>query len=162
MLQKKLILILMTVFIVILAGCSTKDEANHQHEEAPVGDIREQTNGITEMPQFLSNKPEEMQSLYMAVANHKELVESMPCYCGCGDSVGHNSNYNCFIHENKEDGTVVWDDHGTKCKVCLDTAAFTISEFENGKSPLEIRKAIDEAYGESNQNPTPTPMPETN
>ncbi len=60
-------------------------------------------------------------------------------------------------HENKRDGKVVWDDHGTKCGVCLEIAAQSVSDLESGKSIKQIRQSIDEKYKSGYAKPTPTP-----
>lgn len=87
------------------------------------------------------------------------LLNSMPCYCGCGDSAGHQSNLNCFVAEIEEDGAVVWDDHGTRCGVCLHIAVEASKLKREGMSDIDIRNAIDEKYEEGYAEPTPTPMP---
>ncbi|PTN32162.1 PCYCGC domain-containing protein, partial [Bacillus sp. Rc4] len=102
--------------------------------------------------------PEDMQNLYKAAAMNKELLENIPCYCGCGESVGHKSNYDCFVYKYKKDNSIVWDDHGTNCNVCLEIAAKSISKFKEGKSSNEVRKLIDEEYKEGYAKPTPTPQ----
>jgi hypothetical protein len=139
---------------------SNNNEKGHQHEEhLPNGDIQELTASIDVMPAFLDKQPKEIAAIYAATPKFKELLESMPCYCGCGDSAGHKNNYDCFVADNKEDGKIVWDDHGTKCGVCLEIAAISMSESADGKSDQEIRKMIDEKYNEGYAEPTPTPLP---
>ncbi|HZG72130.1 MAG TPA: PCYCGC motif-containing (lipo)protein [Chondromyces sp.] len=133
---------------------TSEEHSNHEHMSH---DIREETSGADQLPEFLKDKPEDMQIIYAAAAKHQELLENMPCYCGCGESANHKNNYDCFIHENKENGAVVWDDHGTKCGVCLEIAAQSMSEFINGKSINEIRDMIDEQYKDGYAAPTPTP-----
>lgn len=145
--------------LLMLGACSAKEAENparHQEQEHAMGDIREQTAGADLMPNFLKDKPEDMQIIYMAVAKHRDLLEKIPCYCGCGDSVGHKDNYDCFIHDNKEDGQVVWDDHGTKCTVCLEIAAKSIVDYSDGKSVSDIRAEIDKAYEKGYAPPTKT------
>ncbi|MRX70893.1 hypothetical protein GJU40_01760 [Bacillus lacus] len=149
--------------LILSAGCSgnaSGDGEQHQHKPSFVhADIHEETASLGELPSFLQSHPEEVKAVYAAAAQHEELLTHIPCYCGCGDSVGHKHSHHCFIKERKENGAVVWDDHGTKCKVCLDIAAASIIELKNGKTPLEIRKWIDENYQEGYANPTPSPMP---
>lgn len=154
--------------LIVLGACSNntdesnevstplKEEEHSSHTSSKSGDIREETTSVDVLPEFLNDKPEEMQNVYTAVAKNKELLENIPCYCGCGESVGHKNNYDCFIYENKENGKVVWDDHGTKCGVCLEIAAQSIAEYSEGKSVKEIRKTIDEKYKEGYAKPTPT------
>lgn len=150
------------ISLLMLSACNGQDaqKANEQdsgQQEYAQGDIREETQGADKLPDFLKEKPGEMQLIYASAANHKELLEGIPCYCGCADSAGHKDNYDCFVNENKENGAVVWDDHGTKCGVCQDIATQSIQEYENGKDIKEIRSMIDEQYKEGYPEPTPTP-----
>lgn len=66
---------------------------------------------------------------------------------------------NCFVKKINEDGSVVWDDHGTRCGVCLEIAAESMKMKQEGKSIKEIRNYIDEKYKEGYAKPTKTPMP---
>jgi Protein of unknown function with PCYCGC motif len=159
------------VLCLLLATACSKDEpkksnaehSNHKSESSSqksdhgVSDIREETKNMETLPSFLSEKPENMQIIYKAAAMHKELLEKMPCYCGCGEEAGHKNNYDCFINENKSDGSLVWDDHGTKCGVCLEIAAKSVLDYSKGKSIKEIREKIDSTYEKGYAKPTPTP-----
>lgn len=159
--MKKIIISGMLFGMLLLAACSQsgkekpQDDSNKDQQVA-AADIREETSGTTVLPEFLKEKPEDMQTIYKAAALNKDLLEKMPCYCGCGDSVGHKDNYDCFVHENKENGAVVWDDHGTKCIVCLEIAAKAVMDFQEGKPIKEIRSEIDQKYKEGYAEPTPT------
>jgi hypothetical protein len=42
-----------------------------------------------------------------AVAN-QDLLQWMPCFCGCGEW-GHKSNANCYVQEVRKDGSVLHD-----------------------------------------------------
>ncbi|QHT45251.1 hypothetical protein M662_01425 [Bacillus sp. SB49] len=147
-----------------LSGCSTLEEESeteqHTHEEKAMhvnGDIRETTSSASKLPNFLTEQPDNIQTIYAAVPAYRGLLESMPCYCGCGESVGHTSNYDCFVHAQEENGSIEWDNHGTKCGVCLEIAAQAIVASEEGKSVKEIRSIIDETYNQGYADPTPTP-----
>ena len=166
---KKLFFVLLCTFLLV--GCSkTVNEAKevqeeqHNHEKPSFmkGDIREKTDSIATLPNFLSNHSESIVTIYQAAANYEHVLEYIPCYCGCGTSVGHRNSYECFVHENNEDGSIVWDDHGTRCGVCLETAALSINEYNNGTPLLEIREMIDNMYKEGFAKPTNTPMPPAN
>ncbi len=78
------------------------------------------------LPSFLDNQQEEIRLVYQAAGKATDILQWMPCYCGCGESAGHVSNLNCFIQKENEDGSVVWDDHGTRCGVCLQIAVQSI------------------------------------
>jgi len=141
------------IFLLLLfVGCSNGAKI----VELPNGDIQEETSSITELPHFLDDKDEHMQTLYLAAAQHQELLEHIPCYCGCGESAGHESNLHCFIGDST-DQAVTWDDHSTRCGLCLETAAESIILQNDGKTVQEIRSYIDEKYGEGFPDPTPTP-----
>lgn len=166
--MKKTLLSIAFCTMIFLSACASKSSApdtnpkpQSKENEPKItqhgGDIREETASMSKLPTFLNDKPENMQNVYAAAGQHKKLLEQMPCYCGCGASVGHKNNYDCFVHENESDGKVVWDDHGTKCQVCLEIAAEAITESQNGKSDADIRKMIDEKYKEGYAEPTPTP-----
>ncbi|MED3842412.1 PCYCGC motif-containing (lipo)protein [Geobacillus stearothermophilus] len=149
----------MLSFSVLLSGCAdgNSQEQSHSHiTKTATGDIRETTKSIEHLPSFLSAFEEEMAVLYQQAAEHRELLENIPCYCGCGQSAGHKNSYDCFVYETKQDGSVVWDDHATKCGVCLEIAAESIAAYDQGKSIKDIRHMIDEKYKEGYAEPTPT------
>ncbi|USK34530.1 PCYCGC domain-containing protein [Bacillus sp. F19] len=162
---KAFLLSSVTAFALLLSACTdqpeekktaSKEEHADHGEHAASGDIREETKGIGYQPSFLADKPEDMQVIYSAAAKNRELLENIPCYCGCGESANHKNNYDCFVFENKENGAIVWDDHGTKCGVCLEIAAQSVLQLQEGKSIKEIRSEIDEKYKEGYAKPTPT------
>ncbi|MBD7946070.1 PCYCGC motif-containing (lipo)protein [Psychrobacillus sp. FSL K6-2684] len=163
----KKILFILCCSILVLAACSQKEESKEEKEHMEHdhvthldnGDIQETTSSTDVLPEFLNEQSEDMQLIYQAAAKANDVLKWMPCYCGCGDSAGHKSNFNCFVDEIKENGEVVWDDHGTRCAACLETAVTSIKMVQEGKSLTEIRAAIDEAYKEGYAKPTDTPMP---
>ncbi|PWA09696.1 hypothetical protein DCC39_12710 [Pueribacillus theae] len=157
--MRKIAIVLLLLSVGLLGACSTNhDKERHDEEGSHVmEDLREETVSQSELPAFLNNKSDDMKMVYTAVAQHQDLLEQIPCYCGCGETVGHKDNYDCFIHENKEDGSVVWDDHATRCQACLDIAAESIVLFNEGKPVKDIRSIIDDKYKEGYAEPTPTP-----
>lgn len=165
--MKKIILILLSLSIV-LVGCgkspSTSKEAAHplaigESIRLANGDTQEATASMKELPTFLNGKDETMQLIYQVAAENHDLLQWIPCYCGCAESADHQHNGHCFYKEIREDGVVVWDDHGTRCNVCLEIAAYSVMMKHEGKSTLEIRNWIDENYKEGYAKPTPTQMP---
>ncbi|PTQ56225.1 MAG: putative lipoprotein [Candidatus Carbobacillus altaicus] len=134
--------------VLFLTGCST---------ETRTGDVRETTASIGTLPSFLRNASDEVRATYHLAAKHADMLEWMPCTCGCG-SLGHRNNRDCFIDEMRLDGAVVWNAHAVGCGVCLSIAADAARMAEKGMSISDIRKAIDAAYGSFGP-ATPTPMP---
>ncbi|WP_313891966.1 PCYCGC motif-containing (lipo)protein [Psychrobacillus sp.] len=159
--MKKILFLLLSSMLVLAACGEKKAEENHDDhpEHLPNGDLQEVTASTDVLPAFLDAQPEEMKIIYQASAKAHDILKWMPCYCGCGDSAGHESNFNCFVDEIKDSGEVVWDDHGTRCAACLETAVMSIKMVQEGKTLVEIRNAIDEAYKEGYATPTDTPMP---
>ncbi len=97
--------------------------------------------------------------MYLLAAEASDVLQWIPCYCGCGASAGHKSNLECFVHEQREDGTIVWDDHGTRCGTCIDIAFQSAKLTKEGKSIKEIREWVDQRYSNTGAEPTPTPSP---
>ncbi|MFJ7949900.1 PCYCGC motif-containing (lipo)protein [Lysinibacillus sp. NPDC096418] len=159
------------VSLLILSACGAeknkdehveepeKQEASHAGHDHAVGDIQEETASADVLPSFLDGQNENIRLVYQIAGHSTEILEWIPCYCGCGESAGHKSNLNCFIQEKREDGSIVWDDHGTRCLACLEIALQSAQMHKDGKSLKEIRNAIDEAYKEGYAEPTPTKMP---
>lgn len=152
----------------LLTGCASQNDqsANGNHDQhtghqqhAPNGDLQELTASIGQLPSFLNNLDPQIKAAYQVAASNHELLQSIPCYCGCGESAGHLHNGNCFIKEVKADGSVMWDDHGTRCGVCMEIAVVSAKLKQEGKSVKEIRAFIDNAYKDGYGKPTPTPMP---
>ncbi|RAP76846.1 hypothetical protein DL346_10570 [Paenibacillus montanisoli] len=143
---------------MLLSGCGGNKEHDDTHHAAN-GDLRETTASLEELPAFLDHASDHVKLAYAAAAGVSDVLPYIPCYCGCGDSAGHQSNLNCFIQQVQSDGTVVWDDHGTRCGVCMDIAMMTADMKIKGKSVKEIRTIIDQTFSEGYAKATPTPMP---
>lgn len=171
--RKGKFVVIMLSAALLLGGCGAEKakapadtkqgtEAAHEHgsqHQLANGDIQEVTASVKDLPTFLDGKSNELRTIYALAAQVKDVLPWIPCYCGCGESAAHESNLNCFIDEVKEDGSIVWDDHGTRCGVCLDIAVEAAKMDSDGKSLIEIRNAIDEKYKTGYATPTPTPMP---
>jgi hypothetical protein len=158
--QRQLFWLLSGLALLLLLAACGKDKESSQTHVTPNGDTREQTASLTELPGFLDNRPPKTLLAYQSAASLRETLQWIPCYCGCGQSAGHKSNANCFIHAVKDDGTVVWDDHGTRCDVCQSIALQSAQLKSQGKSNLEIRKFIDATYKTGYAAPTDTPLPQ--
>ncbi|GLC88611.1 PCYCGC domain-containing protein [Lysinibacillus piscis] len=154
----KKLMMLMT-FVLILSACSSEKEASHDEHAHVTGDIQEETASADVLPSFLNNQPENVRFVYQVAGQSTDILQWIPCYCGCGESAGHKNNLNCFIQEKRKDGTIVWDDHGTRCLTCLEIAVQSAKMYQDGKSLKEIRTTIDNTYKEGYAKPTPTDMP---
>ena len=56
--------------------------------------------------------PEVIRSVYEFAANNPEVLNYVPCFCGC-ENFGHVSSHDCFVDHRNQDGQVVaWEAHG--------------------------------------------------
>lgn len=156
-------MILLTAVSLTLSACGSKQEvSNEEHSESQAhvhNDKQEKTVSSDVLPTFLSSQREEIQMVYQIAGKSADIIKWIPCYCGCGESSGHTSNMNCFIKEVNSDGSVVWNDHGTRCGVCLQIAVEAVKMKQEGKSLKEIRTIIDNTYKKGYAKPTDTPLP---
>lgn len=95
---------------------------------------------------------------YAYAALNKDLVSSMPCYCGCR-RIDHDSNLSCFVREFTATGVPIWTDHAFTCPICVNIISDVAILKQQGLSTRAIRETIDEHYGSWFQRPTRTPMP---
>ena len=143
-------LILLSVLLPIvsvLSGCSTNPAATSSSQVgmAPMSD----------MPAEVQKASVSVSDAYRFAVANPDALKNVPCYCGCG-KVGHTSNYSCYVKEIKPNGDVVFDQHALGCGICVDIAQDVMKMTRDGKSPKEIRTAIDTTfaqYGPSNMAP---------
>lgn len=100
----------------------------------------------------LSKQPAQIVDLYKFVKGSPALAATIPCYCGCGSSLGHESLLDCFV---ASDGTG-FDSHASSCAICTNEADDVRRLSSEGTEPATIRTWIDEKYGKYGV-PTDTP-----
>lgn len=98
----------------------------------------------TEMPGFA--KDAGIVDLYRYAVDNPQVLTYIPCTCGCG-SMGHLSNYNCYVQGIGPDGAVKFDSHATGCETCLLITRDVIEMRARGTPLAEIRDTIDATYG---------------
>lgn len=79
---------------------------------------------------------------YTYATKNPEILEQIPCYCGCGGHSGHRFLRDCYIHD---DWT--YDEHARYCDVCIGEAMKVQSYLASGKTLKEARALIDKEYG---------------
>ena len=100
-----------------------------------------------------------VQQVYEFAARHPEVLQYVPCYCGC-ERLGHNGNHDCFVKSRGANGSVTeWDAHGIGCTICIDVARDAMTLFNAGNSVTEIRAAVERKWGSHFSSATPTPKP---
>jgi len=99
------------------------------------------------MPADVLAAPAQVQQAYQFAAANPEVMQQVPCYCGCGD-IGHTSNYACYIGGKNADGTLIFDTHALGCSICVDITLDTMRLLKEGKSAPEIKAYIDQTYAQ--------------
>jgi hypothetical protein len=127
------------------AGCSVK-----------TGQIDTQTDlkmaPMAEMPSGVQSAPVSVQQAYQFAAANPDVMQHIPCYCGCG-AVGHPSNYACYVAGQNADGTLKYDTHALGCSICVDITQDVMRLLRRGQTVQNIRSYIDltySKYGPSN------------
>jgi hypothetical protein len=52
-----------------------------------------------------------VEALYRYAVEHGELLQYIPCVCGCG-AIGHKRNADCYVAERLPGGTITFTSHG--------------------------------------------------
>lgn len=72
---------------------------------------------------------------YRVARERPELLERLPCYCGCYLTDGHQNNLDCFR-----------DQHGETCDMCLSIALEAEQLAKAGYSVADIKAVVDRKY----------------
>jgi len=68
--------------------------------------------GAGQMPMWLLNSDPTVQDDYVWAAANLDVLQYMPCYCGCG-SVGHSDNFSCYFKRDENGLIQGYDNHAT-------------------------------------------------
>jgi hypothetical protein len=94
---------------------------------------------------------------YQYAMQHPQIVQWMPCYCGC-EAMGHGSNLDCYYKHGQPGDRAVFEEHASFCDICVDITLMTKQLSAEGTSLREIRQVIDQTFGGSAPG-TPTEQP---
>lgn len=122
---------------LVIAGCSGTEAGNQTFKLSSLADL----------PLEVNSAPVTVQQAYQFAIANPELLSQIPCYCGCG-SVGHTSNYACYVAGENENGSLQIDNHALGCSICVDITQDTMRLLKDGKSTPEIRAYIDQTYAQ--------------
>jgi hypothetical protein len=76
--------------------------------------------------------------VYLDAAKVSAVLYQLPCNCRCDRALGHTSLRSCF------EGL-----HGTECSTCAKEGLFAYQQTKLGKTPVQIRGAIERHEYES-------------
>lgn len=123
--------------LLILAACSDQNSGEENGNFA--------MDHKNEFPVEVQKAAKSVREAYQFAAANPEILTQIPCYCGCG-SMGHTSNYACYISGKDSDGLITYDLHALGCSICVDITQDTMRLLKQGLSPQEIRTYIDATY----------------
>ncbi len=136
--------VLLFIFILsltsgLLTGCggtaSTTTSTEHDLKMAP----------MSQMPAEVKSAPVVTQQAYQFAVANPDVMQQIPCYCGCG-SMGHTSNYSCYVQNADASGNVTFDSHAIGCSICVDITQDAMRLSKQGKSPQDIKAFVDRTY----------------
>lgn len=146
--MKRLIFLLLLVVVLapLASGCSSQasEGDEHSYQMAP----------LHQMPTEVQNAPRTVREAYQFAVFNQEVLEALPCYCGCG-AMGHTSNYSCYVGGTGASGEVVYDNHALGCQICVDITQDAMRMLDDGKSVDEIVGYVDDTYSRFGP---PTPL----
>jgi hypothetical protein len=97
-------------------------------------------------PAYVQSANARTQEAYAFAIARPDVVDWMPCYCGCG-AMDHRNNTDCYMKPRTEGAPVVFDEHASFCEICVDITLVAKSMSAEGKTLLEIRARVDGMYG---------------
>jgi hypothetical protein len=138
----------------------TASEPAPAASHAPMGDMhklspQEMTAAWDARPDYVRALSPDWQAAYAFALASPEVLQWLPCYCGCG-GMGHRSNLDCFFQ--RREVQVVYEEHGSFCDICVETANTAASMIREGSTMVQIRAAIDQEFG-GRAPGTDTPLP---
>jgi len=100
---------------------------------------------LDQMPMDVQSAPVAVQEAYQFNTANPDVMQDIPCYCGCGD-IGHTSNYDCYVSDVDASGKITFDNHALGCSICVDITQDVMRMLREGKSPQDARAYIDATY----------------
>jgi hypothetical protein len=127
----------MVILLGSLSACGGKSGSSDDHDLAMAS--------LDKMPAEVKSAPVAVRQAYQFNVANPDVMTQLPCYCGCG-SMGHTSNYSCYVSSVDADGNVTYDTHALGCSICVDITQDTMRLLKDGKSVPEIKAYVDQTY----------------
>ena len=112
-------LIPLLVFYIYLAWKQAKANDELIGEETATADFERQSpdtawdsswRPLPNAGQPAAGTIEEVRALYAFAAKRSDILQYIPCYCGC-EREGHRSNEDCYVRGRTATGPPQWDGH---------------------------------------------------
>jgi hypothetical protein len=102
---------------------------------------------LDQMPDEVQSSAVSVQQAYRFASANPDIMKQIPCYCGCG-SMGHTSNYSCYVQNVDANGKITFDTHALGCSICVDITQDVMRLQKEGKSTQDIRSYVDKTYSQ--------------
>lgn len=99
-----------------------------------------------QLPTEIQAASSTVREAYQFAAANAEILQQIPCYCGCSDI--HPSNYACYVSQVDSRGAFVFDSHALSCSICVAITRDVMRLLSKGKPLTDIRSYIDKTYGQ--------------
>jgi hypothetical protein len=149
------ILIIGIIAVILLAGIVYFVFAGNSTQKP---DSQAKNDSNLNLPSFAYTNPITLKA-YKYATEHPEILEQIPCYCGCGSHGSQASDYkphrflrDCYINDNW-----TYDEHASFCDVCIGEASKVQAYLAGGKTLKEARDLIDQEYSKIGGMMTDTP-----
>ena len=98
------------------------------------------------LPAAVRDAGPEAVAAYQAAIDHPDVLSSVPCLCGCMQSLNHANNLDCYVESSRDDATVL-SSHGLYCVICQRITQDALAGAAAGMTPDELRALIEARYG---------------
>ena len=129
------LLIVLALVSTAISACSTSSSSEVHLVMA----------SMDQMPMDVQSAPVAVQEAYQFNVANPDIMQDIPCYCGCGD-IGHTSNYDCYVSDVDASGKITFDNHALGCSICVDITQDVMRMLQDGKTPQDARVYIDNTY----------------
>ena len=129
------LLIVLALVGTTISACSTSSSSEVHLAMSP----------LDQMPMDVQSAPVAVQEAYQFNVANPDIMQDIPCYCGCGD-IGHTSNYDCYVSNIDDKNNITFDNHALGCSICVDITQDVMRMLRDGKSPQDARVYIDATY----------------
>ena len=129
------LLVILALTATAVSACSTSNSDDAHLAMMP----------LDQMPMDVQSAPVAVQEAYQFNTANPDIMQDIPCYCGCGD-IGHTSNYDCYVSNIDDKNNITFDNHALGCSICVDITQDVMRMLNDGKSPQDARAYVDATY----------------
>jgi hypothetical protein len=97
-------------------------------------------------PDYVKALPDAWQSAYAYALARPDVLQWLPCYCGCV-AMDHRNNLDCFFQRREVEGFYAYEEHASYCDICVETANLAQQLLRDGRTIIQVRAAVDARFG---------------